>query len=187
MKKQLNGFQYLRNEDFYEIIRRRRLKLDEVGLAIYLRGKYCYKGINPFPLSNPYICNELGITKKVLTKLRRKLQLKGVIKFDSYEGRGHITLYTMLDTIMMPDRKDRKDRKDREDRKGSQIDPFLSGRKGSQMGTFMGNKRVPNGHFLYKEINNKDINKDFLPVNIEEMHKETRKFLLSLDTENTKI
>ncbi|MBM4240589.1 MAG: hypothetical protein FJ150_02790 [Euryarchaeota archaeon] len=146
MNNKLKNYQFLKNEDFYEIIRRRKLKLDEVGFAIYLRGKYCYKGKNPFPLSDNYIQEELGVSLKVLSKLKKRLQLKGVIKYDTFHGRGKATFYTMLDTIMTPSRE-----------KPSQMDRFYDNRKPPQME----NKTLPNGHSLYKDTNKEHINVEF--------------------------
>ena len=88
-------------EDFYEIIRRRKLKADEALFAIYLRGKYCRFG-NPFYSTDKVICYELNFSYKVLSKIRKRLQIKGVIKYDSFHGRGRATIYTMLDTYMTP-------------------------------------------------------------------------------------
>lgn len=107
-------------EDLYEITRRRKLKLEELALAIYLRGKYCRFG-NHFYQSDTATCYELNITPKILRKVRSELQIKGLIKFDAGQGRGKATVYTVLDQLI------------------AQPDPVKGahlGRKGSQTGTF---------------------------------------------------
>lgn len=86
-------------EDIYEIARRRDLKLAELALAIYLRGKYCRFG-NSFYQSDEFTCHELNITPKVLTKVRARLQIKGLIKFNSGNGRGNATVYTILEQLI---------------------------------------------------------------------------------------
>ena len=103
-------FQYKRPyqtlyEDLYEITRRRELKLDELALFIYLRSKYCHFGKrNPFYHSDTRTCYELSITPKVLSKVRKRVQLKGLIKFDSGCGRGKATLYYILDQLHAPEK-----------------------------------------------------------------------------------
>ena len=92
-------------EDLYEITRRRDLKLDELALFIYLRSKYCHFGKrNPFYHSDARTCFELNITPKVLSKVRKRVQLKGLIKFDSGCGRGRATLYCILDQLHATER-----------------------------------------------------------------------------------
>ena len=87
-------------EDLYEITRRRDLKLEELALFIYLRSKYCHFGKrNPFYHSDARTCFELNITPKTLSKVRKRVQLKGLIKFDSGCGRGKATLYCILDQL----------------------------------------------------------------------------------------
>lgn len=120
-------------EDFYEIIRRRKLRVDQVGFAIYLRGKSCRFG-NPFKLSNSIICYELNITEKVLRRLRDTLQTKGILKYDSGIGKKY-TIYSMIDSLMIQSR-------------------------GTQTGTSEVSKRAPlgypNGHLsIYKNIDKK--------------------------------
>ncbi len=92
-------YQVLR-EDFYELIRRRKLGLDECALAIYLRGKACQYS-NPFRLANKTIYHELGTTRRIIDPLKHKLQIKGVIKYNSGLGTGNWTIYTMLDSVMV--------------------------------------------------------------------------------------
>jgi len=87
-------------EDFYEIIKCREMKLDEVAFAVYLRGKSCRFG-NPFTCYDDFILKELNTTYKIISKIRKRLQTKGVIKFNSC-GRHKPVLYTMLDTYMVP-------------------------------------------------------------------------------------
>ena len=86
-------------EDFYDIVRRRKLSPSQVALAVYLRGKYCRFNQNPFYLTDSVICKEYNISKQRLRRLKKALQLKGLIKFDSGIGRGVATEYTMLDTL----------------------------------------------------------------------------------------
>lgn len=87
-------------EDFYEMVRHREMGFDELGLAIYLRGKACRFG-NPFRLANQIIYEELKTTKRIFLPLRRKLKLKGIIKYNSGDGKGHWTQYTMIDSVMV--------------------------------------------------------------------------------------
>lgn len=94
-----NPYQVIR-EDFYEIMRRRELSLKELGFAIYLRGKAC-RYTNPFKLADKTIFTELGTTRRIVDPIRRSLQLKGVIKYNSGLGTGHWTEYTMIDSVMI--------------------------------------------------------------------------------------
>ena len=87
-------------EDIYEICKRRKLKLDELALSIYLRGKALRFG-NPFYLTNKTICSELNITLKILRKVKSRLQTKGIIEYDNGQGNRHWTKYVMLDTVIM--------------------------------------------------------------------------------------
>ncbi len=87
-------------EDFYEMIRQREMTFAEFGLAIYLRGKACRFG-NPFFLSNETIFNELRTTKRIFLPLRKKLRIKGVIKYNVGCGIGKITQYSMMDSVMI--------------------------------------------------------------------------------------
>ena len=84
-------------EDIYEICRRRKLKLDELALAIYLRGKSLRFG-NPFYLTHRTIYKELNTSRKIIDKIKDRLQLKGVIKYNPGVGRLY-TEYHILDTF----------------------------------------------------------------------------------------
>ena len=87
-------------EDFYDMVKRRQLKISEVGFSIYLKGKAKRFG-NPFKLADKTIYEELGTTRKVISKLKARLQLKGIIKYNA--GIGKVwTEYTLLDSIMLP-------------------------------------------------------------------------------------
>lgn len=97
-----NPYQVIK-EDLYEMVRRRKMTLQELALAIYLRGKSCRFG-NPFKLNNSTIYKELATTKRIVTPLKEKLQLKGVIKFNSGNGTGNWTEYTMIDSMMVHQR-----------------------------------------------------------------------------------
>ena len=76
------------------------MKLADMMLAVYLRGRSCQFG-NPFKLSNKVICYDLNISEQVLRRIRKRLQVKGVISFDAGEGKA-FTTYQMLDTLMIP-------------------------------------------------------------------------------------
>lgn len=97
----MQGYQVLK-EGFYDVCRRRKLKLDEVALAIYLRGKYCFFRTPVFYLPDKQIYKELNTTRRVLDKVRKRLQVKGLIKYDPGDGRGNTTGYTMIDSVMAP-------------------------------------------------------------------------------------
>jgi len=97
----MQGYQVLK-ENFYEVCRRRELKLDEVALAIYLRGKYCFFRAPVFYLSDKQIYEELNTSRRVLDKVRKRLQIKGLIKYNPGDGRGNTTSYTMIDSVMAP-------------------------------------------------------------------------------------
>ncbi len=84
----------------YEITRRRKMKLGDMMIAVYLRGRSCQYG-NPFKLSNKIICYDLNISEKTLRRIRLRLQTKGVISFDAGIGKNY-TRYEMLDTVMIP-------------------------------------------------------------------------------------
>ena len=84
-------------EGIYEICKRRKLKLDELAFSIYLRGKSQHYG-NPFYLTNKTIYMELNTTREIIDKIKARLQLKGVIKYDAGIGRNYTTYY-MLDTF----------------------------------------------------------------------------------------
>ena len=86
-------------EDIYEMGRRRKMKLDELMFAVYLRGKGCRFG-NPFKLSNATLVQELGQSEWIIRKLRATLQLKGIIKYNEGTGK-RWTEYSMLDTVMI--------------------------------------------------------------------------------------
>ncbi len=87
-------------ESFYDIIKRRKLTFAEWGFAIYLRGKSC-RYTNPFKLADNTIYDELGTTRRIIDPLKRKLQLKGIIKYNSGKGAGNWTEYTMIDSTMI--------------------------------------------------------------------------------------
>ena len=93
-----NPYQVIK-EDIYGMARRRQMKLDELMFAVYLRGKSCRYG-NPFRLANTTIYNDLATTRKITDKLKARLQLKGVIKYNSGLGTKW-TEYTMLDSVMV--------------------------------------------------------------------------------------
>jgi hypothetical protein len=116
------------------MLQRRNMKLDELALAIYLRGKSGRFG-NPYPQADKYTCKELNISKKILRKLRRKLQEKGVIKYDTSLGRGKATVYTMLDTIMAEPALNREIKGAQSRIKGTQKGTFNHSVKGARMGT----------------------------------------------------
>ena len=87
-------------EDIYEITKRRELKMDEFGLAVYLRGKAKRYG-NPFKLKNNTITGELNQSEWIIRKIRARLQIKGLIKYNIGIGKAW-TEYTMLDSLMLP-------------------------------------------------------------------------------------
>lgn len=97
----MQGYQVLK-ESFYEVCRRRKLKLDEIALAVYLRGKYCFFRTPVFYLPDKQIYEELNTTRRVLDKVRKRLQVKGLIKYNPGDGRGNTTNYTMIDSVMAP-------------------------------------------------------------------------------------
>jgi len=123
-------------ENSMDMVRRRRLSWAEIGFAIYLRAKSKRFG-NPFYLSDTHITKEAALTAKTFHRLRDKLQIKGVIKYDSFHGRGKCTMYECIDSFM------------------------TSTEKPSQMEikpSRLGNKTLPNGK-VYYESSNKDSNK----------------------------
>jgi hypothetical protein len=122
-------------ENSMDMVRRRKLTWAEIGFAIYLRAKSKRFG-NPFFLSDKHITQETSLSAKTFHKLRDRLQVKGVIKFDSFHGRGLCTRYTALDTFMTSTEK-----------------PTHLGEKPTRLG----NKTCPNGVVL--PIINKDSNK----------------------------
>lgn len=136
-------------ENSMDMVRRRKLSWAEIGFAIYLRAKSKRFG-NPFFLSDKYITKETALTTKTFHRLRDKLQLKGVIKYDSYHGRGLCTQYTALDTFMTSTEK-----------------PTHLGNKP----THLGNKTHPNGVVLpirRQDSNKQDNNKDYsIKTNLE--------------------
>jgi len=150
----INNIRYQKlPEDFYEIIRRRKLTLSEAFFAVYFRGKSCRFG-SPFYLNNKSICKELGISEKVLRKYRALLQQKGVIKFDGGKGKGHPTNYIMLDTVMLSQRVPKQDI------------------KGYQMGTL----RCPNGNLsIYKNKEQNNDKKDFIDTRPKNWKEKTLK------------
>ena len=85
-------------EDIFEMIGRRKLNMGDFGMCIYLRGKARRYG-NPFKLSNTTMMKELHQSEYQLRKLRQRLQVKGLIKYDTGTGKGWTT-YTMLDSVM---------------------------------------------------------------------------------------
>jgi len=70
-------------QNIYDMKKRRELSMAEFALAIYLRGKAQRLG-NPFYQSDENTCNEISESKKVLRRLRKLLQIKGLIKFDVF-------------------------------------------------------------------------------------------------------
>ena len=74
--------------------------MDEFGLAVYLRGKARRFG-NPFRLSNKTIYYELASTREIVDKVKSRLQIKGIIKYNAGIGKTW-TEYTMLDSVMIP-------------------------------------------------------------------------------------
>jgi len=93
---------HILKEDIYEMARRRKMRLDELMLAVYLRGKAKRYG-NPFKLSNGTITHELAQSEWIIRKVRARLQTKGLIKYNV--GTGKLwTEYHMLDTVMLPNK-----------------------------------------------------------------------------------
>ncbi len=84
-------------EDWYDICKDRQLKLDEIAVAVYLRGKSCRYG-NPFRLANKTIYKQLHSTRRIIDKVKYRLKMKGVLKFKAGVGKDW-TEYTMLDSI----------------------------------------------------------------------------------------
>ena len=95
----VNGYQVLK-EDFYVTCKKVNLRLDDIALAVYLRGKSCRFG-NPFRLNNSTICKELNTTERILRRIRKRLQDKSLIRFNQGDGKIY-TEYTMLDIVMVP-------------------------------------------------------------------------------------
>jgi hypothetical protein len=125
-----------------DMVRRRKLSWAEIGFAIYIRAKSKRFG-NPFYLTDDSITQETGLSAKTFRKLRERLQVKGVISYDSFHGRGKSTIYTCVDNFMISTEK-----------------PTHSGIKP----THLGNKTYPNGRFSndHKNKNKKeDKNNDY--------------------------
>ena len=86
-------------ENIYEMARLRKMRLDELMFAVYLRGKSCRYG-NPFKLNNSAIYYELATTREIVDKIKARLQLKGVIKYAAGTGKAW-TEYTMIDSVLI--------------------------------------------------------------------------------------
>lgn len=102
---------------------------------------------------------ELNISRNTLRTLRNKLQETGVIKFNSFEGRGLNTIYTMLDSIMVSSRKINK-RGQNQTLKGSISAPFNIDKSCSKRGQ----NQPPNN----RNKNKKEIFIDTRPQNWKE-------------------
>ena len=163
-------FQTVYSGDFYNMMRRCHLKLNEAFFAIYLRGKYCYFNKPVFPLSDKYICNEINIDRDQLRKLRERLQDKRIIEYDTFRGRGKVTIYKMLDVVMAPYLKDKRGSFSVE--KGVKIPPILQIRKGGKNPSLY-NVRVNKN---YKEL---EKDGDFISLNEQKINKEKYRELVN--------
>ena len=88
----------------YSMAKDRNLKLDEMMLSVYLRGKFLRFNMNPFYLKDSIVIDELNISRNTLRRIRNILKTKALIKFTPGLGVKNHTTYTMLDTYMATSR-----------------------------------------------------------------------------------
>lgn len=85
----------------FQLIRKRKLNNNEIVLAVYLRSKYLRFKQNQFYLFDKVILKELpSFSHSTLKRTRVSIQTKGLIEYQSGDGKGKPTLYCMLDQVM---------------------------------------------------------------------------------------
>lgn len=110
--------------------------------------------------------------RKMLRRLRKLLQIKGVIKFNTGDGRGYATEYVMLDTVMVPEAVDNRSFFAN---KGSP-----KGNKGSPKGILnLSTKGFPNGNPNNNDTIQKNEKKSFLGIDYEKQMKPLTDQILS--------
>lgn len=82
---------------FWQIRRKVRLSATEADLYYFLMQESNLRGWeNPFQCSNGLICSTIGTTEKTLIDVRKRLQEKGLIAYESGQRKAKSPAYTIL-------------------------------------------------------------------------------------------